>query len=56
MQVFGEGRVVWTAEYATLAAYEQDLTKLMGDAKYWELVKESEGTFVDGSLKETLVV
>ena len=55
VQVFGEGRIVWTAEYPTLAAYEQDLEKLTVDATYWELSQEAKGIFVDGSLKDTLV-
>ena len=55
VQVFDEGRIVWTAEYPTLAAYEQDLEKLTADATYWKLSQEAKGMFVDGSLKDTLV-
>lgn len=54
-QVFGEGRIVWTAEYATMAAYEHDLEKLMGDDTYSDLIQETAGIFVEGSLKDTLV-
>jgi hypothetical protein len=55
VQVFGEGRIIWTAEYPTLAAFERDLAKVTDDDRSQELSQEADGIFVDGSLKDTLV-
>lgn len=55
MTLFGDGAVVWTVDYPSLAVYEQTLMKLQGDQAYWKMIADARGLFLEGSVEDTLV-
>lgn len=47
-------RVAWSTRYADLAAFEVLSTKMLADAKYWELVNGAADCFIAGSTRDAL--
>jgi hypothetical protein len=47
-------RIAWSAQYQTLAAYDEMSTKLLGDAKYQDLVAKGGENFVANTMRDEL--
>ena len=47
-------RVAWRAEYASLAALEENQNKFMVDPKYMELVASGAENFIAGSIMDSI--
>ena len=47
-------RIGWRAEYASLAALEDFMTKSAADPKYAELVKSGAMNFIAGSINDSI--
>ncbi len=47
-------RIGWSAQYQTLAAYDEMSTKLLGDAKYQDLVAKGGEHFVPDTMRDEL--
>jgi hypothetical protein len=47
-------RIGWSAQYQTLAAYDEMSTKLLGDAKYQDLVAKGGENFVPDTMRDEL--
>ncbi len=47
-------RIAWRAEYASLAAMDEVQSKILPDAKYWEIVSKGQAHFIAGSLNDSI--
>jgi len=47
-------RIAWRAEYASLAAMEEAMSKLMTDAKWLELQAKGSANFIPGSANDVI--
>ena len=56
VEMFGAARLHWTYEAESLAKLEEANTRLMQDKKYWSMIETGKDFWVDGSLKDTIVM
>jgi len=47
-------RVGWSAHYKDLAAMDAVQTRLLADAKYWEVVNKSSDLWLPGSIHDSI--
>ena len=47
-------RVGWSARYKDLAAMDSVQTRMLADAKYWEIVNKSSDLWLAGSLHDSI--
>ena len=47
-------RVAWSTRYADMAALETTSTKMLADAKYWEMLNGAADLFIGGSMRDDI--
>jgi len=47
-------RIGWYTRYDTMGAMETQQTKMLADAKYWEIVSRGANLFVPGSIRDEI--
>jgi hypothetical protein len=55
VEQYGSCRIHWQCEFDSLDKFDQLNQKLLKDREYLDMVKRTEGLWVHGSLKDTLV-
>ena len=56
VEMFGEARLHWSYEAESLAKLEEANARLMTDKKYWAMIESGKEFWVEGSLKDTIVM
>lgn len=56
MEMFGKTAIHWSYQSKSLADLEAANTKLMQDQKYWAMIESGKDFWLDGSLKDTIVM
>ena len=56
LEMFGHARVHWSYSAPTLEKLETANAKLIQDQKYWAMIETAKEFWVDGSLKDTIVM
>lgn len=56
VEMFGKAAIHWSYQAKTLADLEAANLKLMQDQKYWSMIESGKDFWVEGSLKDTIVM
>jgi hypothetical protein len=54
LEMFNESRIHWSADFASLAEYEEKFGRLMGDTAYFAMLEGGRDLWVDGSLQDSI--
>ena len=56
MEMFGQGRIHWTFDFDSLDKLSALNAKLIEDKQYWAMLEKGREYWVDGSLKDVVVM